>query len=750
MREQELFGNHGKGSWVAKGMNDQKLQILSASIILWYPFSQGSRVLFVMESNEGILSLIGKRSCEAVAVSGERLKEGIHDVFDYVVCMSPPEKEEDPAAFLRQCAACLKPSGTILFPMNNRLGIRYFCGDRDPYSKDVCGGLIVRENASEKCRLYSKAEITHMLLRAGLKSHKFYSVLPGIDHPTHLFAHDYRPAEDIANRLYPAYFSPDTVFLEEEQLYRDLIDNDLFHSMANGFLIEAARDKDAPLSDALQITSSMDRNPDNAFFTIIHNDGTVTKENVYPEGELRFKQILKYAEDLKDHGIDVVEPTVIPKGISMPYVEAPTGQLALKEALLRDKEEFYRLMDAFRDCVLKSSETETDDVKLGPIAKHGYVDMVPLNSFYIDGRFVFFDQEFCIEHYPFNAILSRMIATFFFGNENLKSIVPMDEVYSRYGLLENRELWLKMEWEFLSPLRNEEALREYHQKVRRKDDLTLRNRERMNFPADKYISVFSEVFAGSGTKDIYVFGSGKYAEKFMDWYGPVLPVKGILDNDQDKWGKTLYGVQIMSPDALKSLPKDSYKVIICIKKYMPIIRQLDQMSISDYSVYDGRTVYPRKLDTVANGTEDETGDKPYHIGYISGTFDLFHKGHLNLLKRAKEQCDYLIVGVVSDEGVRKFKHVEPFIPFEERMEIVESCRYVDRAVQIPLEHRDIRSAYALYHFDCQFCGSDYYNDPVFMRDREWLRSRGSDLMILPYTESTSSTKIKRLIEQKLC
>ena len=136
-------------------------------------------------------------------------------------------------------------------------------------------------------------------------------------------------------------------------------------------------------------------------------------------------------------------------------------------------------------------------------------------------------------------------------------------------------------------------------------------------------------------------------------------------------------------------------------------------------------------------------------GYLSGTFDLFHKGHLNLLRRAKEKCDYLIVGVVTDEGVRKYKHVEPFIPFEERREIVSSCKYVDEANAIPIDHRDIRSAYSLYHFDCQFCGSDYLDDPVFMNDKLWLEERGSELEILPYTECTSSSKIKKLIEAKL-
>ena len=132
-----------------------------------------------------------------------------------------------------------------------------------------------------------------------------------------------------------------------------------------------------------------------------------------------------------------------------------------------------------------------------------------------------------------------------------------------------------------------------------------------------------------------------------------------------------------------------------------------------------------------------------------GTFDLFHVGHLNMFRRAKEQCDYLVVGVVSDAGVRKFKKAEPFIPFEERLEMVRSCRYVDQAEEIPLDYGGTRDAWRMYHFDVQFSGSDYVDDPSWLADKEFLEKRGAELVFFPYTEQTSSTKIKALISQHL-
>ena len=167
------------------------------------------------------------------------------------------------------------------------------------------------------------------------------------------------------------------------------------------------------------------------------------------------------------------------------------------------------------------------------------------------------------------------------------------------------------------------------------------------------------------------------------------------------------------------------------------------MDIRDISVYDPRLDYDRPLKQIS--PPQEAVPKKYHIGYVAGVFDLFHIGHLNLFRRAKEQCDYLIVGVVSDEQVINGKKTRPYIPFEERLEIVRSCRYVDEAVGIPVDRSGTEDAWYMYHFDVQFSGSDYANDPAWLANRAFLQQHGSDLVFFPYTETTSSTEIKEQI-----
>ena len=127
------------------------------------------------------------------------------------------------------------------------------------------------------------------------------------------------------------------------------------------------------------------------------------------------------------------------------------------------------------------------------------------------------------------------------------------------------------------------------------------------------------------------------------------------------------------------------------------------------------------------------------IGYLSGTFDLFHVGHLNLLRRAKAQCDYLIVGV---HGSGKWKGKETFIPLEERKAIVGACKYADKVVDSCLEDSD---AWDLWHYDRLFVGSDYKGTERFNRYEEYFKDKGVEIVYFPYTQSTSSTLIRKTV-----
>lgn len=135
---------------------------------------------------------------------------------------------------------------------------------------------------------------------------------------------------------------------------------------------------------------------------------------------------------------------------------------------------------------------------------------------------------------------------------------------------------------------------------------------------------------------------------------------------------------------------------------------------------------------------------PYKVGYTTGVFDLFHIGHLTLLKNAKGLCDRLIVGVTVDDLV-SYKNKKSVIPFAERLEIVRSIKYVDAA--IPQYDMDKFTSWRKLHFDIMFVGDDWYQSEKWMDLEKKFDDVGVQILYFPYTQGTSSTLINETLKQ---
>ena len=517
------------------------------------------------------------------------------------------------------------------------------------------------------------------------------------------------------------------------------------------------------------------------------------KKAIYEEGIVKLKQMQHNHEELRSRGIQVVDSYIEDDKFIMPYVDAPVAMIALKELAKKDKEEFYKAIEEMYELILSSSK-HTDIISekdknsangrdLGIILEKGYIDMVPLNCFY-DGsrknprdRFIYYDQEFYIENCPAKSILHRSLSIIYDGTDKeFEQLIPRSEIMDRFGLTECEDIWSHMSSKFTQKLRNQAELETYYRNRRVNARTLYTNREKLNYDARTYQNMFIDIFRGlddengNQVKKLVLFGSGIFTNRFLDEFDGCYEVYSVIDNNSARWGTTIKGVPINSPDILKSIPADELHIIICIKKYYGVVRQLADWGIEDYHIYDPGNDYPNKRREnvrkrlsqlpVNDGNADDNGsenvqketahnDKPYNIGYIAGVFDLFHIGHLNMFRRAKELCNYLIVGVVSDEGVRIGKQAEPFVPFDERIEMVRSCRYVDEAVKLPPNFADTEDMYKVYHFDVQFSGSDYEHDPYWLARKDFLEKHGSTLVFFPYTQSTSSTKLKKAIDARI-
>ncbi len=618
-----------------------------------------------------------------------------------------------------------QPGGRIFLGVDNRDALRYDCGD---YPDGLC---------------YTKDEISEMLDKAGLP-YKCYSVYPCLEYPQFIYADGVLPNEELVVRYFPKYNHPEAVFETEEFLIDDLVLKGLFHEKANAFIFECSMD--GKFSDIEHVTLSADRYPEKAFATIIRSDGTVTKKALFPEGISHLEALHTNMKVLQERGIPVVRGELKDDAYVMPYVDAPLATTWLKDVLKKDRYQFVALYDHFVELIMQSSEQvgENED---GIILARGYIDMVPLNAFFQDDDFLFFDQEFYLENCPAKAVIYRALIIPYCGDQEVERLCPLQMMLERYGLAEKHEYWQHYADSFFDSLRDPKRWASIQKKYGRNNQIMeenkkIRNRIEEGNERRQLMKKEKTCFSDIGGREVLVFGTGRFADKFVDMYHNDYSITAAADNDPAKHGTAWKGLPVLSPESLRN-EKDRF-VMVCIKNAEPIVEQLRDLGVEYVGVYDAHRVYPgRQAEDIPY-----TG-KPYHIGYCAGVYDLFHIGHVNIFRRAKEQCDYLIVGVVTDEGVRNNKHREPFIPYEERLEMVRSCRYVDEAVEIPYIYCRTPDMFEKYHFDVQFSGSDYEHDPGWLAMKQYLNERGAEMVFFPYTESTSSTKIKNLIEKGL-
>mgnify|MGYP004509362935 FL=1 len=762
----------------------------SKGAFVWYNFRPDSSILYIYNQNadEAVLEFLESKGRVAVC-SAEKLlsKQYVCEAYDYIVGIDIIEESREPLRLLELCHGLLTKKGRMLIGAENRYAVKYMCGDRDPYTGHSFDGIENYRRLSDADRnliagrCYSMVELKRMLVEAGFDEDKVYSVMPSLQETQLVYAEGYEPVEELAMRYFPLYNYPDSVFLEEQYLYTDLIKNGMFHKMANAYIIECSMD--GQLDDTLHATISLDRGHDNALVTsICEHDGVrnVIKRAVYKEGIHKLKEMQDNLDDLHKRGINVVDSSVENDTFIMPYVDAPVAMNELKAIAKKDKNAFLKAMDDMYELILDSSEhtgvlsekdkNSADGRDVGPVLEKGYIDMVPLNCFYDESakdaksRFIYYDQEFYWENCPAKAVMYRSITIIYDGTDKeFERIVPKRELFDRYGLSECEDMWQRMSSRFTDVLRNQKPLRPYYENKRIDGRILYTNREKINYSAKEYQRIFVDIFDEfNDSKKLVLFGSGRFTEKFLFQFADDYDIYSIIDNNSAKWGTTMQGVPINSPDILKDIPERERHIIICIKGYNGVVNQLKDMGIMDYHIYDPGNDYSNKRkeqvaqrlaavqeNNSVEGLNKSDIDKPYNVGYIAGVFDLFHIGHLNMFKRAKEQCRYLIVGVVSDEGVRLNKQAEPFVPFDERIEMVRSCKYVDEAIKLPLDFCGTRDMFKIYHFDVQFSGSDYEHDPAWLAEKEFLEKNGSTMVFFPYTQSTSSTKLKKAIESKI-
>ena len=483
------------------------LSDLRTGLLSWYDFQQGAEVLEI-GAGFGALTGVLCKKCAHISVTecsiyraeaiekryknaenldiyaGELEDIKIDRKFDYIILIGILEKygkgtsdKQFYADYLNKLSGLLKPDGKLLVAVENRFGLRYFCGMPDPYTNRAFDGINHYPHGT-RGYTFSRQELIDIMNLADLQHYKFYYPLPDYKITQLVYSDDYLPEKNLKERLIPYYKRNDTLIALESDLYDEIIDNQVFPFFANSFFLEISMT--GAFCDVNYAAISTDRGEERSFATTIHKDGIVRKQPLYPAGEYYAKQLYENIEDLKAHGLPVVEHIWKNGMLELPYIEAPTLSNFIKSIIEADIDKFILIIDQLYTYILASSEhagkeenklllnmkedkrEQAMSLEWGPILKRAYMELIPLNCFYDNGKFLFFDQEFIREYFPAKYVLFRALYYIYAFTPKAESILPLSVLKEKYGIKEIWEYFLEEELKFLKEVRKQEQYKQFY------------------------------------------------------------------------------------------------------------------------------------------------------------------------------------------------------------------------------------------------------------------------------------------------
>lgn len=516
---------------IAKDSRIQVWHLLSElrrGLVSWYDFKEGSEVL-EMGAGFGALTGVLCEKCAHVTVTersvfrAEQIAaryESVNNLdvfagdikdmhfakkFDYILVIGILEVIGRGTAdlrvyadYIRYLKEMLAEGGKLLIAVENRMGLKYFCGATEPYSDKAFVGINHYKKGA-RGYTFTKKEVEDIISLAGFKYTKFYYPLPDYKMPQLIYTDKHLPEKNLRERLIPYYKRTDTLIASEKELYNDVIANGMFPAMANSFFVECSMDE--KMGQVEYVAISTDRGKEKSFATAIYENGSVKKIPLYPQGRKNADALMEHMEDLKVHGIPVVEHKQDEKGvIKQPFITWPTLSNVLKEVIRTDAERFEKILDQIYAYIMQSSELvnakenallkrlldSVDENKVldeeqkqaeketllkldfGPVLKRAYMELIPLNCFYSEkeNQYLYFDQEFIRENYPAGYVMFRAIHYIYCFTDNAEHYYPKQKLMNKYGLTDTWEYYRQEEQRFLDDVRNHKKYEQFYKWTR--------------------------------------------------------------------------------------------------------------------------------------------------------------------------------------------------------------------------------------------------------------------------------------------
>lgn len=463
---------------------------LRRNILNWYPFRKNSSILEIGCGLGAITNLLCEKcqSVTAVELSKKRaaatllrcrerenleiIVGNLNDIkfekkYDYITLIGVLEYQgmyTDSANpyldFLKKIKSLLKPDGMLLIAIENKYGLKYWCGAREDHTQIPFDGINQYEVSGKKIKTFSKLELDKLVGDCGFANRFFYYPMPDYKLPTVIYSQQKLPDDDYMQNLKP-YYIPDncTLIANEMDLYQDIINNGVFEFFANSFLVECTDSDDFGKTICAMLNAERQEKYRTA--TVFTYNGMVEKVPLYVTGEEHIRQICKNQRMLAKSGKYVWDVQLSGKKLVSIFTNAQLLSDYIIDAYQQKKEtEIYKVFDEVYQEILTSSEHiaadqniiytigldhKDNDVNYGPILKVGYIDMILRNAFYIGQKIYWFDQEWILEAVPASYILYHGILALYNEFAWVDHVIPMDIVIERYGITAVREKYYNLE-----------------------------------------------------------------------------------------------------------------------------------------------------------------------------------------------------------------------------------------------------------------------------------------------------------------
>ncbi|WP_074109503.1 class I SAM-dependent methyltransferase, partial [Paenibacillus helianthi] len=418
------------------------LSHIRKNIVNWYPFKQGSRIL---EIGAGMGAITGtlcdnashvtaielsKRRAEAIAIRNcnrdnlEIIVGNLNDIelpykYDYITLIGVLEyagsftHEEQPYnEFLKKVSKFLAPNGKVLIAIENRLGLKYWCGAKEDHTNVRYDG-ISGYPSSKGVRTFGRDELEQLLFSSGFKNNQFYYPLPDYKLPQVIFSDDFLPTIKNSKRYRPFYAEIENLHLSEHSAIDAVIDNNLFPMMANSFFVESTfnYNEDSKVSF---VTFNNDRYEYLRVHTRIVNNKKVEK--------FCDRKALKHLEGIEDNNIQLTKlgMPMIKEGLNnnrlvSDFIPSETVEDRILDFFKnRKKDRAIEVIDQFWNLLLTcSTPNKADNNSSFYFYIDGYIDLIFSNCFIKEEEFYFFDQEWKFEMIPTEFILFRAIVNLY-------------------------------------------------------------------------------------------------------------------------------------------------------------------------------------------------------------------------------------------------------------------------------------------------------------------------------------------------